>query len=81
MLCVRFKSNFIKNARSTAYSVLRQPLFKGNFVNFKKSDFDVYRSVDFQFMKCDQDFHGQFIISYQNGCFNSLGFLTHDIAV
>ena len=28
MLCARFKSNFIKNARSTAYSVLRQPVFR-----------------------------------------------------
>lgn len=77
---LRFTTDCKRNANSASYEVLIKPVVKGNFISLPETSLKNYRSIDVAFTKC-QDLFGQINISYQNACFNSLGFLTHDIAV
>ena len=71
---VRFTTDFEKNANSAKYFVCSPPLFKGNMQWLNKSAVDEYRPVVMSFDKEDILGYGRHSISFQNACFNRLGF-------
>ena len=79
--CVRFTKDIERNAFCAPYSILVKPVVRGNFFVLESSILEDYRSVDISHGKCNSDMHGPLTITYQNACFNSLGFLTHDVGI
>lgn len=78
--CLRFTSKIKRNAFLSTYNVLVKPIVKGNFCWVDREFLENHQPVVLTFGKFE-NMHGQLDISYQNACFNSLGFLTHDVAV
>lgn len=79
--CVRFTTDIERNAFCAPYSIFVNPVVRGNFFILESSILQDHRPFEISHGKCNPDMHGPLTITYQNACFNSLGFLTHDVGI
>ena len=79
--CVRFRTDFSKNAKNASYGIVKNPIFHGNIAWIPKVALTKYNPITMQMTKTYCDGFGQLNIRFQNACFNKLGFLVHDTAV
>ena len=75
---VRFKNNIERNANKQKFEVVRWPFLCGKIVNINKSDLLLHQTVSITLNKIDVTNMGRLEMTFQNACFNSLGFMTHD---
>jgi len=79
---IRFTTDFTKNMNNAPFYVIKRPLLKGNIATIKKSSIVAYNPVEVQVDKIDVvDAHGMLNVTFQNACFNVLGFMCHEVAV
>ena len=78
---VRFTRNFSKNSNNSKYHICDKPLFKGNIIWIPQTLINDYRPFSIKVVKINAEDYGKLVLSFQNACFNRLGFLTHDTAV
>lgn len=74
---IYFKTIVTKTANNYKYKIVKSPTFRGNIAHMEKSYFNLYRGVTLQLNKIDADEYSQLDVTFQNACFNCLGFLVH----
>ena len=79
--CVRFKNDFIRNARNASYTIIKRPTLYGNVCWVSKAALANHNEITMQLTKTNSDGYGQLNLKFQNACFNKLGFVVHDSAV
>jgi len=75
---LRFTKDLTKNINRQKFDIIKWPVLQGKIVNFNMRDVDVHEPMSFMLSKISDISVGTLKISYQNACFNSFGFLTHD---
>ena len=76
--CIRFTRDFPKKEMKCKYWVIKPPKLYGKLAWVSKSVFDVYRRLQMQLKKMDENNFGVLEVKFQNSVFNKLGFLVHD---
>ena len=76
--CVRLKTSFKRNINKQSYSIAKIPTLQGKIMDINKTQLKAHRTVRVMFEKISKENTGTLTVEYQNGCFNSLGFLTHE---
>lgn len=80
--CITVEEKFKKDHKLQNFKIIKLPILQGWITNVKKTETgssSVYHPVTFSMSSPDENI-GIVQISFQNFCFNSIGFLTHDTA-
>ena len=75
---IRFTTDIERNANKQKFEIVRWPCLNGKIAIVKKSDMSLHQAVTIALRNIDLTNIGQLKITFQNACFNSLGFMTHD---
>ena len=75
---VRVTRNFTKNVNKQPFDIVKDQKLRGEIQTFQNSVLDKHSNVTVQLQRVNINNFGVLKVQYNNACFNSLGFLTHD---
>ena len=78
---LRFTTDAMKNVNKQGFSIAKMPKVQGRIVVIPETAMKLHRPVSIALDKIDSEDVGNIVVKFQNACFNSLGFLTHDTAI
>ena len=75
---VRVTRDFTKNVNKQPFDIVKDQKLRGEIQTFQNSVLDKHSNVTVQLQRVNINNFGVLKVQYNNACFNSLGFLTHD---